>query len=88
MNTLIRKSVTMVALVVSLGLTGCATTTTTNALADRVSALEAKMTQVESTANNASNTAKSALEAADKAQACCDANTERMNRMFEKASNK
>lgn len=89
MNTLIRKGAMVAALIGGLGLAGCATTTASNGdLADRVSALEAKLTQIESTANNASYTANVALEAVDKAEACCAANTERMNRMFEKASNK
>jgi len=88
MNTLIRKSAMMVALAVSLGLAGCATTANNDGLADRLNALEAKLVQVESMANNASYTANVALDAVDKVEACCDANTERMNRMFEKASSK
>jgi hypothetical protein len=36
-------------------------------------------------ASSAASTADQALQAAQNAQACCDANTERMDRMFRKS---
>jgi ABC-type microcin C transport system permease subunit YejB len=47
-----------------------------------------KADQAMSAANSASNTANSVKSAADDAQACCTANTERLNRMFEKSMRK
>ena len=78
----------LAALVMSIGLAGCASTRTVSELTDRVSALESAVAAAQSTASDASATANQAMEAASSAQACCDANRERIGRVFEKASSK
>jgi len=97
MSKAMKKGAMLVALV-SVGLAGCASTD----LADRVSALESAVSAAQSAANAASatandasstaqgaqNTANQAMQAASSAQACCDANGERISRMFEKANSK
>lgn len=86
MSKSMKKGTMLAALVMSIGLAGCASTATD--LADRVSALESAVAAAQSTASDASATANQAMEAASSAQACCDANRERIGRMFEKASSK
>jgi len=44
--------------------------------------------RAESTANDAARQAAEALSAANEAQACCTANTEKLNRMFKKSMTK
>ena len=99
MSKSMKKGAMLAALVMSIGLAGCATT---DGLADRVSALESAVSAAQSAANaaasaasdassaaqGAQNTANQAMQAASSAQACCDANGERISRMFEKASSK
>ncbi|MCZ6537513.1 MAG: Lpp/OprI family alanine-zipper lipoprotein [Gammaproteobacteria bacterium] len=99
MSKSMKKGAMLAALVMSIGLAGCATT---DGLADRVSALESAVSAAQSAANaaasaasdassaaqGAQNTANQAMQAASGAQACCDANGERISRMFEKASSK
>ena len=52
------------------------------AAADRA---EAAATQAQQSAADASSMAGQAMQAARGAQACCDANTEKMERMFQKS---
>ena len=96
-----KKGAIFAAVVMSIGLAGCASNGG-GSLADRVSALESAVSAAQSAANAASsaasdassaaqgaqNTANQAMQAASGAQACCDANGERIGRMFEKASSK
>ncbi len=51
-------------------------------------AAERKATAAQSTASEANARATRAEEAANAAEQCCKANTERMNRMFEKSMQK
>jgi len=83
-----RKGAMLAALMIVFGLAGCAATATDSDLANRVSALEQAVAGAQTSADSAQNTANRALEAAGSAQACCAANSEKMNRMFEKASSK
>ena len=89
------------ALLLTLGLAaGCATTgtdvedTTNRAAADAAaaaSAAEAARAAADRAAQaaaRAQSTADQALAAATEAQACCEANTERMERMFERSQSK
>ncbi|MCH8958407.1 MAG: hypothetical protein IIA05_05290 [Proteobacteria bacterium] len=99
MSKAMKKGAMLAALVMSIGLAGCATT---DGLEDRVAALERAVSAAQSAANaaasaasdassaaqGAQNTANQAMQAASGAQACCDANGERISRMFEKASRK
>ncbi|MCZ6499727.1 MAG: Lpp/OprI family alanine-zipper lipoprotein [Gammaproteobacteria bacterium] len=99
MSKAMKKGAILAALVMSIGLAGCATT---GGLEDRVSALESAVSAAQKAANSAAsaasdassaaqgaqNTANQAMQAASSAQACCDANGERISRMFEKASSK
>jgi len=92
---LVKKSAILAVLMVTFGLAGCATTATDPDLANRVSALEQAVAAAEakadgalSIAQRAEKTATMALGTARNAQACCEANGEKMNRMFEKASSK
>jgi phage shock protein A len=84
----------MAAMFITLG-AGCASTDDINEI--RNLAREAKGTadradrtakRAESTANNAQRQAEQALQAANEAQACCTANTEKINRMFKGAMTK
>ncbi len=68
------------ALLLTLGLaTGCATTGTD---------VEETANRAAQAAARAQSTADQALAAATEAQACCEANTERMERMFERSQSK
>ena len=96
------KIVTVSALVLFLGLaSGCATTggdevkaTADRAAADAAaaaSAAEAARAAADRAAQaaaNAQSTADQALSAATEAQACCEANRESMERMFQKSMSK
>ncbi len=80
---------------VLLGLGGCATTKTIDELKDRVANLEAQVTDNTSKADSALATAEEAKATADDAKAtaeeagaCCVRNSERLDRMFEKAQMK
>ncbi len=78
---------------------GCATTTFTqedlDALSSRVGELELKTNtadfnaaKAKEIALEAQETANNAQETADSAVACCDANTQKLNRMFQKSQTK
>jgi uncharacterized lipoprotein NlpE involved in copper resistance len=102
MSKAMKKGAILAALIMSIGLAGCATTGQEQALEDRVAALESALSAAQSAAAAASsaasdassaaqgaqNTANQAMQAASSAQACCDANGERISRMFEKANRK
>lgn len=84
----------MAAMFITLG-AGCATTDQIEEI--RNMAQDAKGTadraertakRAEATANNAQRQAEQALQAANEAQACCTANTEKLNRMFKKSMTK
>ena len=94
MSKAMKKGALLEALVMSIGLAGCAATDN-GGLAGRVNALESSMRAAQSDASDAKSmaqgavdTANQAMQAASAAQACCDANGERISRMFEKASSK
>ncbi|MGH8494641.1 MAG: Lpp/OprI family alanine-zipper lipoprotein [Gammaproteobacteria bacterium] len=61
-----------------------------DAQAARTAAEEAQSTASEARemASGAQSTANEALSAANEAQACCDANSEKMDRMFERSQSK
>lgn len=63
------------------GLTGCATTRD-------LDTLKVHVEQAQASADAAAAAAAKAQAAADAAQACCNANTERMDRMFKQSMNK
>lgn len=69
-------------------LAGCASEQTKQDIADaKAMAAEAKAAaeQAQSSADAAASQADMAMDAARGAQACCDANSERVDRMFRKA---
>ena len=68
-------------LVALTGLTGCATTRD-------LDALKAQVEKAQSTADQAASAAAAASAKANSAQACCDANSEKMDRMFKQSMNK
>jgi murein lipoprotein len=68
-------------LVAVTGMTGCATTRD-------LDTLKAQVEQAQATANKAAADAAAALAKANAAQACCDANSEKMDRMFKQSMNK
>ena len=78
MSKLMKKGAMLTALVVSIGLAGCASHA---GIESRLDALESAVAAAQATANNAMDSARSA-------QACCDANSEKMRRMFEKTGSK
>ena len=99
MNKNIRKLALVSAVLISAGIiSGCATTTRVEALENRVTSLETKVDGATQAARDAAasvqalrdgiagaqNTANQALNAANAAQACCDANSEKVERMFRK----
>jgi hypothetical protein len=96
-------ALTASALVLSLGLSGCATNSSvemaqatadeaksmaSQAAADAAAAASAASTAASDAADakrmaaNAQNTANSAAQAASASQSCCDANSEKLERMF------
>ncbi len=92
-----KRSVALIPLVALALLSGCATTSTTEinsirdsaqAALDRAEAAEAKAQQALERAASASRDAAAAMEAARDAQACCQANTQRINRAFEESMKK
>lgn len=75
----------------ALMLGGCATTDQLNELRAEVEAAQRSADAAQTSANNAQasadgaqQSANQALQAAADAQACCNANTERLNRAFER----
>lgn len=98
----VKKGAVLAAVLLSVGLAGCASQKSVDELAARVSALESSSSssaaaaaaaskaagEARSMAQGAQNTASQAMQAASAAQACCDANGDRITRMFEKANSK
>lgn len=93
-----RKAISLSALILTAGLaTGCSTVTVeqleavsataNNALAEARAAQDTANNAM-SLANDASATAASAQQAADSAQACCNANSDKLDRMFQRAMSK
>lgn len=85
-------SMPVIALAATLALGGCATTKELDALRAEVEALQLSAEAAKTGANDANaaafraqETANQALQAAADAQACCNANTERLNRAFERS---
>jgi len=103
MNKNIRKLALVSAVLIGAGIiSGCASTSQVEALENRVTALETKVDGAAQAARDAAgsvkalrdgiagaqNTANQALNAANAAQACCDANSEKVERMFRKGMSK
>jgi hypothetical protein len=72
------------ALAVTVMLSGCATDQMKKDIADTRAMAE----QAQSSADQAQSTADAAMRSASEAQACCDANSEKIDRMFRKAMTK
>ena len=77
-------------LLVAVLATGCANTAEIQATADRAAAEAARAAadRASQAAAAAQSTADQALSAATEAQACCEANRESMERMFQKSMSK
>lgn len=89
--------VTLLPFVVAALLTGCASTNSADMetmrdmaqqAMDRATAAEAMAKQASGKADAANRNAAAAMEAARDAQACCQANTRRINRAFEESMQK
>ena len=97
-----KKIALTAAMIMMLGLSGCATTEAVNraqATADEAKSLAqqaasdaaaakaaaADAADAKRMAANAQNTANSAAQAAAGAQSCCNANSEKLERMFQKS---
>ena len=85
-------SMPVVAIATALVLGGCASTEEIKKLRAEVEGVKGTAEAAQTSANNAQasadraqKTASQALQAARDAQACCDANTERLNRAFERS---
>lgn len=83
--------VSAIALLLSL-LGGCASTkqleaiqATADSALSKANAAHALATKANSTASEAANAASEAQKTADAALECCNANTQKLDRMFEKA---
>ena len=97
-----KKIAPTAALIMMLGLSGCATTEAVEraqATADEAKSLAQQAAadaaaaksdgaDAKRMAANAQNTANSAAQAAAGAQSCCDANAEKLERMFQKSMSK
>jgi murein lipoprotein len=81
MRTSLKTTAAAFMLVALTGLTGCATTRD-------LDALKAQVEKAQSTADQAAAAANAASAKANSAQACCDANSEKMDRMFKQSMNK
>ena len=81
MRKMFKTAATGAMLVALAGITGCATTADLNAL-------QAQIDSVKATADKAVADAAAAQSSADAAKACCDANSVKMDRMFEKSMTK
>lgn len=81
MRKMFKTAATGAMLVALAGITGCATTADLNAL-------QAQVDTVQAAADKAAADAAAAKSTAEAAQACCDANSEKMDRMFENAMSK
>lgn len=93
-----KKTIRLSALLLAAGLaTGCSTVTveqldavtaTANNALSEARAAQGTADNALSVANDALSAAASAQSAADSAQACCNANTERLDRAFSKVMSK
>ncbi len=92
-----KSHLALIPLVVAALVTGCASTNSADMVAmqdmakqamDRAAAAEAMAKQASSKADAANRNAAAAMEAARDAQACCQANTRRINRAFEQSMQK
>ncbi len=96
MRSIVVNAARASALAIALGLaSGCATTEQleevrgiANEALSQAQVANQKADEANAAASNAGATASQALDAAQSAQACCDANTEKLDRMFEKAMRK
>ena len=100
--TKLKKGAVLAAVVLSVGLAGCASQKSVDELSARVSALESSSSatnaaaaaaskaagEAKAMAQSAQNNANQAMQAASAAQACCDANSDKIERMFERAQRK
>ena len=90
------RALAAVVVVAGIGITsGCANTEEMDQLrqmaSDAMSAAQqaqSAASRAQSTADGAATQAAEAMRRADEANACCKANTERMNRMFQKSMQK
>lgn len=94
-----KRSTTLIAVAAFLFLGGCASTSSSTSEMEslremaqqamsRAQAAESKAQQASSQAARASRDAAAAMKAAQEAQACCQANTQRINRAFEESMKK
>lgn len=94
-----KRSLTLALLTSAVLLGGCASTASDSgemdalrAMAqqamDRAEAAETMAKQASSQASRASSDAAAAMQAAQQSQSCCEANTQRINRAFEKSMQK
>jgi len=81
MRNSLKTTAAAVVLVAMTGLSGCATTRD-------LDALKLMVEKAQATADAAAAAAAAAQATADQALACCQANTERMDRMFKDSMNK
>ena len=70
-------------LFVALGLTACATVDHVHPVSAEFEALQEDVRRLESTTAGLLEAVTAAQDTANAAQACCDANTERLERIFE-----
>ena len=90
------KLVTYASIAAVIGLSvGCATTQEVEALKQRLESVESTASQAATTAERAQTNSEAAMAAAEdsgavaeESQACCRANTEKMNRMFDEVQRK
>jgi hypothetical protein len=78
------SGVAALALVVGLA-GGCASTQDLERVEGLAMQAQSMARDAQASADRANQTADAALQTAEGAQACCDANTERMDRMFRKS---
>lgn len=88
MRKMYKTAATGAMLVALAGITGCATTADLNALQAQVDSVKATADQAAADAAAAKSAAAAAQSSADAAQACCNANGEKLDRMFEKSMTK
>jgi hypothetical protein len=81
MRNSLKTTAAIFMLVALTGVTVCATTRD-------LDVLKAQVETAQATANKAAADAAAALAKANAAQACCDANSEKMDRMFKQSMNK
>jgi murein lipoprotein len=81
MRNSLKNTAAVFMLVALTGVAGCATTRD-------LDVLKAQVETAQATANKAAADAAAALAKANAAQACCDANSEKMDRIFKQSMNK